>query len=264
MFSVVIPLYNKENSIRNTVQSVLNQSFADFEIVIVNDGSTDKSLEVVRQINDARIRIIDKDNGGVSSARNYGIKNAEKEWIAFLDGDDLWEIDHLQTIYNMIQQFPSDKVFCTSYIRNTQQFPKQQDNTVVVIEDYFEEAVKSHFFWTSVAVVNQFVFTDVGIFKENLSRGEDLELWARIGFKYRFIKSNKVTGVYVQDSENKLSFGKLKLKNSILSVISFDNLSQSQSKYFKRLIINKIKTSLVQGDFLTAIRLIFRYKIHLL
>lgn len=264
MFSVVIPLYNKENSIRNTVQSVLNQSFTDFEIVIVNDGSTDKSLEVVQQINDARIRIINKANGGVSSARNLGIKKADKEWIAFLDGDDLWEANHLQTVYKMIQQFPSDQVFCTSYIRSTQQFPEKQDDTIVIINDYFVEAIKSHFFWTSVAVINHSVFNETGMFKEYLSRGEDLDLWARIGFKYRFIKSNMVTAVYVQDSENKLSFTKSKLKNSILNVISFNNLSQSQSKYFRKLIINKIKTSLLQRDFSTAIKLILRYKIHLL
>jgi len=77
MFSVVIPLYNKELSIGNTIQSVLNQTCQDYEIIIVNDGSTDNSLHVVEQINDSRIRIINKPNGGVSSARNRGIKEAK-------------------------------------------------------------------------------------------------------------------------------------------------------------------------------------------
>src|SRR5690554_7052561 len=98
MFSVVIPLYNKELSINNTIQSVLNQTFQDYEIVVVNDGSTDKSLEVVKQINDFRIRIINKLNGGVSSARNRGIEESKFDWIAFLDGDDLWMENHLEIL----------------------------------------------------------------------------------------------------------------------------------------------------------------------
>ena len=80
MFSVVIPLYNKELSIKNTIQSVLNQTFQDFEIVVVNDGSTDNSLHVLKEIDDTRIRIINKTNGGVSSARNRGIKEAKFRW----------------------------------------------------------------------------------------------------------------------------------------------------------------------------------------
>jgi len=92
MFSVVIPLYNKERSVKNTIESVLNQTFQDFEVIVVNDGSTDNSLEVVKSFNDERIRIINQKNSGVSSARNRGIKEAKYEWIAFLDADDLWEI----------------------------------------------------------------------------------------------------------------------------------------------------------------------------
>ena len=88
MFSVVIPLYNKELSIINTIQSVLDQTFQNFEIVVVNDGSTDRSVEMVEQFNDPRIRIINKSNGGVSSARNRGIQEAKYELVAFLDADD--------------------------------------------------------------------------------------------------------------------------------------------------------------------------------
>src|SRR5690606_29446795 len=106
MFSVVIPLYNKERSIKQTVQSVLDQTFTDFEIVIVNDGSTDNSLQVVENIDDQRIRIINKPNGGVSSARNKGINEANFNWIAFLDGDDLWKPNHLEIIRGLIDKFP--------------------------------------------------------------------------------------------------------------------------------------------------------------
>lgn len=92
-FSIVIPLYNKEKSITTTINSVLNQTCGDFELIIVNDGSTDTSLEIVQSIKDERIRIINQKNGGVSSARNQGIIEAKFDWIAFLDADDLWEKD---------------------------------------------------------------------------------------------------------------------------------------------------------------------------
>ncbi|HOA81558.1 MAG TPA: glycosyltransferase family 2 protein, partial [Defluviitaleaceae bacterium] len=111
MFSVVIPLYNKELSIGNTIQSVLDQTYQEFEIVVVNDGSTDNSLQIVEQINDPRIRIINKPNGGVSSARNRGIKEAKSEWIALLDGDDLWTPNYLIEMKNLINDFHNNKFF---------------------------------------------------------------------------------------------------------------------------------------------------------
>ena len=96
--SVVIPLYNKENAIVKTLQSVFDQTISDFEVVVVDDGSTDNSLEVVRAIRDARIRVIHKENGGVSSARNVGIKAAKGQYVALLDGDDLWQPNGLLAV----------------------------------------------------------------------------------------------------------------------------------------------------------------------
>src|SRR5687767_2996559 len=98
MITVIIPLYNKEKSILDTVYSVLNQTYKDFELLIINDGSKDNSLKVVQSISDPRVVIIDKPNGGVSSARNAGILNAKNEYLAFLDGDDIWHPEHLKIL----------------------------------------------------------------------------------------------------------------------------------------------------------------------
>src|SRR5690606_11857402 len=114
MFSIVIPLYNKEQSVTNTLQSVLNQTYTEFEVVIVNDGSTDNSVEKVEAFNDPRIRLIHQANAGVSAARNKGIEEAKFEWIAFLDADDLWMENHLSTLRNMIETYPEYKAFCNS------------------------------------------------------------------------------------------------------------------------------------------------------
>ena len=107
MFSVVIPLYNKAHTIINTLKSALNQTFVDFEIVIVDDGSADNGLEVIKQFtNDERIRIISQKNQGVSAARNNGIIHAKYEYIALLDGDDEWEMSFLEQMKRAIEKFP--------------------------------------------------------------------------------------------------------------------------------------------------------------
>jgi len=262
MFSVVIPLYNKELSIENTLSSVLSQSFQNFEIIIVNDGSTDNSLKVVKSIRDPRIRIIDKQNGGVSSARNRGIEESKFEWVCFLDGDDLWMESHLDTVFRMILDFPKDKVFCTSFIRSTENLSLvNKNNSVVVIEDYFQEAIKEYFFWTSVVVINKDVFKKVGIFRTDINRGEDLDLWIRIGRLYRFIRSNRVTGVYVQDSENKLTKSRYNYSKSLyadfhLRIERFDR--KTEKKYYNKLLTDGFKAFILRSDYKNALRTLYR------
>ncbi|MDR2270649.1 MAG: glycosyltransferase family 2 protein [Sphingobacterium sp.] len=262
MFSIVIPLYNKEISITKTLKSVINQTFQNFEIVLVNDGSTDNSLRVVKAIDDSRIRVIDKPNGGVSSARNRGVKEAKNEWVTFLDADDLWKPNHLETIYNMIMKFPQESVFCTSFIRSNQTLPTQQNNTISIIENYFEEAIKYHFFWTSVTCIHNKVFKDVGYFLENFSRGEDLELWERIGRQgFKFIKSNLVTAVYNVDTENKITKSKYNYKNSSLLTIHNRNRffkSKQEKKYFIKIAYNSVITFLSKFDAINCFRSSYR------
>ena len=105
MISVVIPLYNKEKQIAETLQSVLLQSFRNFEIVIVNDGSTDGSVAAAEAVQDARIRIIQQENAGVSAARNRGIAAAKYELIAFLDADDRWKPEYLRLVFLAVRRF---------------------------------------------------------------------------------------------------------------------------------------------------------------
>ena len=113
--SVVIPLYNKEKQIAHTLQSVLNQTFQDFEIVIVDDGSTDGSVAEVEKFSDSRIRLIHQKNAGVSAARNRGIEAAKGDLIAFLDADDVWMPEYLATQYHLSQKYPDCNVFACNY-----------------------------------------------------------------------------------------------------------------------------------------------------
>ena len=106
MISIVIPLYNKKELIVKTVQSILNQTYHNFEIIIVDDGSTDGSADEVKTIKDSRIRLISQKNSGVASARNRGIKESQGDFVAFIDADDLWSPDYLYTLISLTQNYP--------------------------------------------------------------------------------------------------------------------------------------------------------------
>lgn len=120
MFSVVIPLYNKGALIKRSIDSVLSQTFQDFEIVVVDDGSKDISADFVKAYSDARVKYFYKANGGVSSARNYGIENSTQEWIVFLDADDELLPNALETFRAMIDKYPGNK-----YVVGTNVWVKQ-------------------------------------------------------------------------------------------------------------------------------------------
>lgn len=235
MFSVVIPLYNKEKNIFNTVQSVIDQTFQDFEIVVVNDGSTDKSAEIVESIRDSRVRLVHQENQGVSAARNKGIKEASYEWIAFLDGDDLWEKEHLETHKKIIGMYPEEKVFTTSFKLSNQLSDTISDYDVIeTINNYFKEALEQYVTCSSVICVNRRCFSVVGFFNEKYCRGEDIDMWARLGKQYKFIKSLKVTAIYIQDSENKLT-QKMQNLDKYFYVSDFKNTEKYEKKYWLKL-----------------------------
>lgn len=194
MLSIVIPLYNKEFQIANTLKSVLGQSFQDFEIVIVDDGSKDNSVSEVKKINDPRIRLISQTNAGVSAARNRGIQEALGEFIAFLDADDEWNPKYLETQVSLIHKYPGSKVFATNYeFRDTEGniTPTIINNLDIqgqdgILDNYFEVAAISHPpLWTSAVVVNKDAIMSIGGFPEGIKSGEDLLTWARLAVKYK-------------------------------------------------------------------------------
>jgi len=265
MFSVVIPLYNKELSIRNTIQSVFDQTCQDFEIVVVNDGSTDNSVAVVEAIADDRVRLIHQKNQGVSAARNRGIEEARCEWVAFLDGDDLWDKAHLQEISLMMQKFPDDKVFVTSFEYSDKRpvFRHPRSEPIFKVENYFKEAMKESLMWTSIVVVHKSCIEEVGGFNEALNRGEDLDLWARLAREYQVVKSKKLTAVYNIFDDESLSKGKSSYERSILSKIDLRGLKSFERKYFKKMIVNRLKLDIKTLDVKELFMLLVKHNIEL-
>lgn len=264
-FSVVIPLYNKEQSIVNTVLSVLKQSYQNFEIVIINDGSTDSSVDVVKNINDERIRLIHQGNQGVSAARNLGITEASYEWIAFLDGDDLWRANHLEEIIKMMNTFPNEKIFVTSfeYSDKRKMYKHERSSSIFKIDDYFKEAIKEFLMWTSIVVVNKSCFDKVEGFNVNINRGEDLDLWMRLAKKYNIIKSEKITAIYNLEDSLSLTKSKSNYNKSLLSLISLNGKQGFERLYLKKLLINRIKLDIRTLDIKGLLRVLIKHNFEL-
>ena len=205
MISVVIPLYNKEKQIAHTIQSVFNQTFQDFEVVIVDDGSTDESAAEVEKFCDSRIRLIHQENAGVAAARNRGIEEAKGDLIAFLDADDEWKPEYLATQYHLSQKYPDCNVFACNYeFRNIE---GKVTPTIIrklpftgeegILSNYFEVASCSHPpLWTSSIVVKKQAIQAIGGFPVGIRSGEDLLTWARLAVNGQIAYSKKVEAIY--------------------------------------------------------------------
>lgn len=209
MISVVIPLYNKAGQVAQTLRSVLGQTFGRFEVVIVDDGSTDGSADEARSVHDERIRLVSQQNAGVSAARNRGIAEARYDLIAFLDADDEWEPTYLETQYNLYKKYPDCSVyacnyeFCNADGRVTptilRKLPFEGEDGI--LSNYFEVASCSHPpLWTSAVMVRKQALQAVGGFPLGIRSGEDLLTWARLAVKYKIAFSRKPLATFVFDA----------------------------------------------------------------
>jgi glycosyltransferase involved in cell wall biosynthesis len=189
-FSIIIPLYNKQNFVKRAVESVIIQNYKNFELIIVNDGSKDDSLKVVEKIKDDRIIIVSQSNKGVSSARNLGIDLAKNEWICFLDADDFWLPNHLETIGYLINKYPDGKIYSTISRENSSRglrvIPNALGNDFEgYLDDYFKYAQTSTIFNSSSVCINKISLLSVGKFDVNITHGEDLDVWFKIIIRFK-------------------------------------------------------------------------------
>lgn len=253
-FSIIIPLYNKEKHIKDTLGSVLAQTFRDFEIIVVNDGSTDDSALEVNSIIDERIKLFNIENQGVSHARNYGIRQANSKLIAFLDADDIWKPIHLQNLKTMFEMFPNCGLYATAYSNKVngkeltsvyKNIPKDKE-WIGIVNDFFLSSSVNGIAWTSAVMIPKHIFESVGNFDETitLGAGEDTDLWIRIALKFPVGFCNKVSAVYQLQADNRIS-------NSNTNLRTFLNLDA----YEERAKTNKsLKTYLDLNRFSIAIQ----------
>lgn len=190
LFSIIIPLYNKQEYIKSTIESVLKQSYTNYEIIVVDDGSTDKSPDIVKSIKDSRILLVSKTNGGVSSARNYGINISKGDFICFLDSDDLWERDYLETLNKIISQYKEVDMICSAYsiFKNTPQNILRtrristHNNALFFKIKFFSYCLKEKkcIAFTSGTCIKKYIIEKNNIhFEEGISLGEDIDFWVR-------------------------------------------------------------------------------------
>lgn len=222
-FSVVISLFNKEKSIENTLKSVLEQTFIDYEIIVINDGSTDRSEKIVREFNDQKIKLYSTKNQGVSQARNLGIEKSNGKLIAFLDADDYWFPKHLQRLQELYFLFPD----CGFYASNYEMYfssKKTIPNLFIdipktewrgIVKDFFKSSMINRITLTSAIAVPKNIFDEIGNFDPQitLGAGEDIDLWIRIAIKYKVAFDNKISTRYQLDSENRVSLIKTLSRN---------------------------------------------------
>ena len=212
--SVIIPLFNKSSYIARALNSVLNQTYQDFEVIVVDDGSTDDGAEIVVGFNDSRIRLIRQENRGVSAARNRGVNEATSDFIAFLDADDEWMPRHLETIIRLRVKFPDAGMYTTSYkIRTndgTIQWAKYEFIPDApwegILPNYFKSGCTGDFPVSSSNVVIPLkIFREMSGFHEGYWWGEDVDLFGRIALKYPVAFSWELGAVYYCDNTNRLS-----------------------------------------------------------
>lgn len=184
MISVVIPLYNAKETIKNTIDSVINQTYSEpIEIIVVNDGSSDGCEKIVEEMIDNNqtnriIKLINKANAGVSSARNLGIKEATKEWIGFLDSDDIWLPEKLEKQVTEIKLNPKIKFIGTN--RNGEFYPffKKSEHTIFTLN--VKEIIAKWYPHTSTALINKEILLKTNLYDEIMTHAEDGDLWIRI------------------------------------------------------------------------------------
>lgn len=193
-FSVIIPLYNKAPYIERAVKSVLSQDYPHFEIIVVNDGSLDGGEKIVTKLEDERLKLVSQKNAGVSAARNTGAKEAQYEYLAFLDGDDTWEPNFLSEIVKLIGNFPDAGIYGTS---NSFIYPNgkkvAEDFSYLfngkeqgLLEDYFglfAKIQKSPFSNSNLCIPKK-IYNEFGGYKVGVKLTEDSDLWCRIALKY--------------------------------------------------------------------------------
>ncbi|HET9427929.1 MAG TPA: glycosyltransferase [Allosphingosinicella sp.] len=200
MFTVVVPVHDKARTLRRTVEHALRQTFDEFELILVDDGSTDGSIATVADLADPRLRILTQSRQGPGGARNRGIAEARHEWVAFLDGDDLWHPDHLAELDRIRRQHPEAALIGTAHLSSDSAgrfaWPRDRGGRIEPFSYLAAIGRGEKTLITSSAAARTSILREMGGFGPT-SRGEDAQLWVRIALAYPLARSTRVTVVYV-------------------------------------------------------------------
>ena len=271
-FSVIVPLYNKREEIFRSIESVLNQTYKNFEIIIVNDGSTDGGEMVVEAINDKRIKLIHQKNSGQGLARNTGISHASGDFIAFLDADDSWTRDHLRVIEELILKFPASGAYCTSFAYKKEGINRTYPVIFKNIPDHPWEGLILNYIYvlvnetspilTNSVCVQKSLLIQLGGFDVQLPLAQDVDLWIRIFLKSSIAYSTNVTSYYHLGTSNQVTrqddrpVRYFKFIKKLSKYISDDTICTEHQALLKQMQYtfgrNMTQEALMRGDYFTA------------
>lgn len=185
MISVIIPTFNRKDFLKKSIASVSAQSSEDWELIVIDDGSTDGTTEMMRNLDDSRIFYHRQDNHGVAHARNSGIEKARGEWIAFLDSDDWWREDKLAITLEWVSRFPQERIFHTQevwYKNGRELKPKAKHRKPDGWA--YRRAVEICCISVSTACIHRSIFEQAGMFDESLTACEDYDFWLRVSSRW--------------------------------------------------------------------------------
>ena len=200
-FSIIVPLYNKAPYVRKALDSILSQTFSDWECIIVDDGSTDNSAAICEEyITHHTLHIIHQRNSGVAAARNNGVKASRGEYLCFLDADDWWDPTYLEEMNKLISEYPDAGIYCTNYVYykpgKTQVALDLERGYMNYPEAYLQGPMP---IWTGATCMPRKVFDEIGGFPVGIKLGEDFLLWAKIALKYKVAYCEKPLAYYNND-----------------------------------------------------------------
>lgn len=204
--SVIIPVYNGAKTIKHTIESVLNQSYNKLEIIVIDDGSLDSTLEVVDSINDCRIQVFSYQNSGACIARNRGLSKASGKYIAFIDADDLWTLDKLESQWKVLQENSQASVAYswTDYINSEGQVIRPGRHVTANGDIYSKLVVYNFLENGSNPLISHDALKKIGGFNESLTAAQDWDMWLRLAAEYEFVCVEKVQILY-RVSSNSIS-----------------------------------------------------------
>jgi len=239
-FSIVVPLYNKEKWVRRALESVRAQTHSDFELIVVNDGSTDGSERVVAEYaqGDPRIHLINQPNSGASAARNSGIHRAKADWIAFLDADDEWEPEFLAEVARVMVSLPDDvSIIATNYEEKGKPVVHEGLPESGILDNYFGACLATgrNLVWTSACVVRARALREIGGFKFGMYGGmEDVDCWTRLALRGRVFFLSRTLAAYHRDDPDCLSFRANKRGEDLHSYAMYAATFQENRDLFRR------------------------------
>jgi glycosyltransferase involved in cell wall biosynthesis len=214
--SVVIPAYNAMPYLPEAIETVLAQTFTDFEVVVVDDGSTDNTAAWLTQLSDSRVQVISQKNQGQATARNTGITHATGDYIAFLDADDLWKSTLLEQLVNCLESHPqAGLAYCWTALTNQQGHPTGRLAISHAEGNVWKQLIESDFLSCGSVLIRRACFEVVGLFSPDIALSEDWDMWIRIAAKFPFALVKQPLFLYRQHPASSSQKIKLLLQASL-------------------------------------------------